>query len=71
MNRVLGLLGSLSTFGSPLPSSGMMLRMDATQTLAGHMSVNLGGRYVRMPKHGLHSPQVRTMFEQMGGERMA
>ena len=36
-----------------------------------HVGVDLGGRYVLMSEHFLYNPQIGSMLDQVGGERMS
>ena len=36
-----------------------------------HVGIDLGGRYVLVSEHFLHYPQVCSMLDQMGRERMS
>ena len=42
--------------------------MQGLQPGPGNVGVNLGGRQVRMPQQHLHTAQVSTMVQQMGGK---
>jgi len=41
------------------------------QVFPGDVGVNLSGRNVLMPEHGLDRPQVRPSLQEMGGEGVA
>ncbi len=45
--------------------------MDGLEVGFGHVGVDLGGRQVGVTQHLLHHAQVRSAFEEVGGERVA
>ena len=49
----------------------MKLPVHLLQSRAVHMGVDLRGRDIGMAQHRLHRAQIRSAFEQMGGEGMA
>ncbi len=51
-------------------SSWMMLRMNMLQSLTRDMRVDLRSRNIRMPQQQLHHAEIRTVVQQMRGERM-
>lgn len=48
----------------------MVLGMDALEPIPSDMGIDLGGRNVGMAQEHLHSPQVRTVVEQVSGKGM-
>src|SRR5205809_214631 len=48
----------------------MVLFVDLFQTLAGHVSVNLRRRNIRMSQHHLQGAKVGPVLQQMGGKGM-
>src|SRR5258708_1931853 len=64
--------GILSTGPLSRPAGEWMMVLDQrTQLFRNDMRVDLGGCYVGMAQHELHTAQIGAGFEQMAGEGMA
>src|ERR1039457_4971639 len=53
-----------------LSGPGMVLVDRLPQPRPYDVRVDLGGRDIRVPQHGLHAAQVRASLQQVGGEAM-
>ena len=49
----------------------MGFAIDLLKMSGGHVSVDLGGGQIGVPKHLLYGPEVCATFEQVSGERVA
>ena len=50
--------------------AGEILVVDCFEAGVFNVGIDLGGGNAGMPKHGLYGPQIRSMIQQMGRERM-